>query len=167
MKKVDEKIYCVKCKLRTPTLKLYSTLSKNNKTLLKGFCSICKKKKSTFIKTNSKKLGGGLGNKLINSLKFEAHLPGHQFTGPGTNLRKRLNPDLSPKKWSTPINRVDLASYHHDLCYNKYPDRRRRNEICDKNMLKELAGISRPSFRERLERKLVKNIIGTKVKLGI
>ena len=25
------------------------------------------------------------------------HLPGHNFTGPGTKLNKRLNPDLTPK----------------------------------------------------------------------
>ena len=34
------------------------------------------------------------------------HLPGHNFTGPGTKLNKRLNPDLTPKKWSKPLNRV-------------------------------------------------------------
>ena len=32
------------------------------------------------------------------------HLPGHNFTGPGTNLSKRLNEDGSPKAWSKPIN---------------------------------------------------------------
>ena len=47
------------------------------------------------------------------------HLPGHNFTGPGTKLNKRLNPDLTPKKWSKPINRVDKAAYHHDVCYLK------------------------------------------------
>ena len=50
------------------------------------------------------------------------HLPGHNFTAPGTNLNKRLNPDLMPKKCSKPINRVDKAAYHHDLCYLKNND---------------------------------------------
>ena len=31
------------------------------------------------------------------------HLPGHNFTGPGTKLIKRLNPDLTPKKGANPL----------------------------------------------------------------
>ena len=31
-------------------------------------------------------MGKGVVNKLINNLPFEAHLPGHNFTGPGTKL---------------------------------------------------------------------------------
>ena len=67
--------------------------------------------KTQFIKTLA---GGSLLNKVINNLPVEMHLPGHNFTGPGTKLNKRLNPDLTPSK---PINRVDKAAYHHDLCY--------------------------------------------------
>ena len=43
------------------------------------------------------------------------HHPGHDFTGPGTKLKKWLNPDLTPKKWSKPVNRVDKAAYHHNI----------------------------------------------------
>jgi len=50
------------------------------------------------------------------------HLVGHCFTGPGTHLDQRLNPDMTPKEWSEPINRVDKAAYHHDLAYAKYKD---------------------------------------------
>ena len=64
------------------------------------------------------------------------HLPGHKFTGPGTKLKKRLNLDLTLKKWSKPVNRVDKAAYHHDVCYLENPDTKTRNEVCDKNMLK-------------------------------
>ena len=60
------------------------------------------------------------------------------ITGPGTKLNKRLNPDLTPKEWSKPINRVDKASYNHDICYLKNDDTATRNAVCDKNMLKEL-----------------------------
>ena len=63
------------------------------------------------------------------------HLPGHNFTGPGTKLYKRLDPDETPKEWSIPINRVDNVAYHHDLCYSKYDDTKTRNEVCDKTML--------------------------------
>jgi len=66
------------------------------------------------------------------------HMPGHNFTGPGTKLNKRLNEDMTPKAWSKPINRVDKAAYHHDICYVRNKDTKTRNEICDKNMLQSL-----------------------------
>ena len=95
------------------------------------------------------------------------HLPGHNFTGPGTKLNKRLNPDLTPKKWSKPINRVNKAAYHHDLCYLKNNDTATRNAVCDKNMLKELEGIYNPSIREKMERGLVSTLIGAKARFGM
>ena len=66
-------------------------------------------------------------NSLVNKLPFQMHLPGHNFTGPGTKLYKRLNPDGTPKEWSIPINRVDNAAYHHDLCSSKHDDTKTRN----------------------------------------
>ena len=94
------------------------------------------------------------------------HLPGHNFTGPGTKLNKRLNPDLTPKKWSKPINRVDQAAYHHNVCYLKDNDTATRNTVCDKNMLKELEGIYNPTIRERMEKGLVSSLIGKKARFG-
>ena len=90
-------------------------------------------------------------NTLVNKLPFEMHLPGHNFTGPGTKLYKRLNPDGKPKNWSTPINRVDNAAYHHDLCYSKHDDTEIRNQVCDKTMLGELSGIVNPTLRQRID----------------
>ena len=95
------------------------------------------------------------------------HLPGHNFTGPGTNLKKRLNPDLTPKEWSKPINRVDEAAKNHDICYMKNSDTKTCNDECDKNMLKELKGIFNPTLRERLHKSIVSNLIGTKVRFGM
>ena len=92
------------------------------------------------------------------------HLPGHNFKGPHTKLKKRLNPDLTPKKWSKPVNRVDKAANHHDICYLKNDYTATRNVVCNKNMLKELEGIYNPSARERLDRSIVSKLIGTKVK---
>ena len=94
------------------------------------------------------------------------HLPRYNFTGPGTKLNKRLNPDLTLKKWSKPINRVDKAAYHHDLCYLKNNDTTTRNAVCDKNMLKELEGIYNPTIRERMERGIVSPLIRTKARFG-
>ena len=79
------------------------------------------------------------------------HLPGHNFTGLGRKLYKRFNPDGTPKMWSIPINRVDNAAYHHDLCYLKHDDTNTRNEVCDKTMLGELSSIVNPTLGERIE----------------
>ena len=106
-------------------------------------------------------------NIAVNKLPFELHLPGHNFTGPGTRLDKRLNPDRTPKDWSMPIKRVDEAAYHHDLCYAKNQDRKTRNKVCGREMLSKLHQITNPSLRERLDRSLVSNMINAKVNLGL
>ena len=111
--------------------------------------------------------GGSFLNTLVNKLPFELHLPGHNFTGPGTKLYKRLNPDGMPKEWSIPINRDDNASYHHDLFYSKHDDTKTRNEVCDKTMLGELSGIVNPTLRERIDKSIVGQLIKAKVNFGI
>ncbi|XP_060846984.1 uncharacterized protein LOC132926627 [Rhopalosiphum padi] len=61
-------------------------------------------------KSNS---GAGLLNTVINSLPFELHLPGYQYCGPGTDLKKRL-------ALSQPgINGLDSACREHDIAYEK------------------------------------------------
>ena len=95
-----------------------------------------RKTKTQFLKSDA--TGGSFLNTLVKKLPFEMHLPGHNFTGPGTKLYKRLNPDGTPKECSIPINRVDNTAYHHDLCYSKYDDTKTRNDVCDKTMLGEL-----------------------------
>src|SRR5204862_4659880 len=102
----------------------------------------------------------------INNLPIELHLPGHNFTGPGTDLTKRLNPDLTPKENSKPINRVDEASMHHDICYLKNKDTKTRNEVCDKKMLEDLK-IYNPTIRERIDKAIVYPIIWGKKTLGM
>ena len=156
-------MYCVKCKKITDTSNKQFTVSKNKRNMKRGTCVICGTTKTQFIKTQK---GGSLLNKFINNLPVEMHLPGHNFTGPGTKLNKRLNTDLTPKKWSKPINRVDKAAYHHDVCYLKNDDTATRNAVCDKNMLKELEGIYNPTIREKMERGLVSSLIGTKARFG-
>ena len=86
--------------------------------------------------------------------------------GPETKLYKRLNPDGAPKEWSIPINRVDNAAYHHDLCYSKHNDTKTRNEVCDKTMLGELSGIVDPTSRERIHKSIVGKLIKSKVNFG-
>ena len=157
-------MYCVKCKKRTDTTNERITTTKNNRHMKRGTCVVCGTTKTQFIKAPA---GGSLLNKAINNLPVEMHLPGHNFTGPGTKLNKRLNPDLTPKKWSKPINRVDKAAYHHDLCYLKNNDTATKHAVCDKNMLKELEGIYKPTIREKMERGLVSSLIGAKARFGM
>ena len=83
------------------------------------------KTKTQFMKRDA--TGGSFLNTLENKLPFEMHLPVHNFTGLGTKLYTRLNPDGTPKEWSIPINRVDIAAYHHDLYYSKHDDTKTRN----------------------------------------
>lgn len=114
--------------------------------------------------------GRGVVNKIISSLPVEMHLPGHNFTGPGTQLlhgKTRLNDDLTYKSWSKPVNRVDDAAYKHDVCYLENKDTKTRNEVCDKTMLRELDAIPNPTLRERIDRAVVKPIIWTKQKFGM
>ena len=156
-------MYCFRCKCFTATKDVERVITKNNRNMLRGTCEECGGAKSQFTKSE---LGQGLTNKLINNLPFEMHLPGHNFTGPGTKLSRRLNPDLSPKDWSKPVNRVDQAAYHHDLCYATHKDTKSRNSICDKSMLTELKDIYKPTLREKLDKSLVEKIIGTKARFG-
>ena len=158
-------MYCLRCKDNTDTDDIKFTITKNNKNMKRGTCRVCGMIKTQFVKQDA--VGKGIINKIINKLPFETHLPGHNFTGPGTKLSKRLKKDGTPKSWSKPINRVDEAAYHHDVCYAKNKNTGVRNRVCDKNMLNELAGIYNPTLRERLERTLVSPIIVTKMRLGM
>ena len=78
------------------------------------------------------------------------HLPGHNFTGPGTKLYKRFNPDGTPNEWSMLISRVDNAAHHHDLCYSRHDDTKTRIEVCDKTMLNEFNEIVNRTLRKTL-----------------
>ena len=156
-------MYCVKCKRKTETTNEQLVTTSNNRSMKKGKCAICGTTKTQFVKSSK---GGSILNKMINNLPVEMHLLGHNFTGPGTKLNKRLNPDLTPKEWSKPINRIDKAAYHHDICYLKNNDTATRNAVCDKNMLQEMKDIYNPTLRERMERGLVSTLIGTKKRFG-
>ena len=78
-----------------------------------------------------------------------------------------MNADGTPKEWSIPINRVNNAAYHHDLCYSKHDDTKTRNEVCDKTMLGELSGIVNPTLRERIDKLIVGKLIKAKVNFGL
>ena len=80
----------------TETENITSATSKNGRLMRRGQCFICGKSKTQFVKKGA--AGGNFLNTLVNKLPFEMPLPGHNFTGPGTKLYKRLNPDGTPKE---------------------------------------------------------------------
>jgi hypothetical protein len=75
---------------------------------------------SRFRRTNTNK-GCGLINSVINKLPIELHLPGYQYCGPGTNLKKRL------ARGDKGINLLDSACREHDIAYSH------SNSIADRN----------------------------------
>ena len=118
--------------------------------------------KTKFIKSDD--TGGRFLNSLVNKLPFEMNLPGHNFTGPGTKLYKRLKPDGTPNEWSMPINRIDSAAYHPDLCVSTHDDTKTRNEVCDRTMLGELNRIVNSTLRDI---SIVRKLINAKVNFGL
>ena len=110
-------MYCLKCRRVTETENITIFTSKNVRLMIRGQCITCGKTKKQFIKRDV--TGGSFLNTLVNKLPFELHLPGHNFTGPGTKLYKRLNSDGTPKEWSKPVNRVDNAAYHHNFFFSQ------------------------------------------------
>jgi len=141
--------------------------------MLRGVCVIRGTIKTQFVKAAE---GGDLVsalNSVTSNIKLpwakfpgEMHLPGHSFTGPGTRLDLRLNPDGTPKEWSKPFARVDSAAYIHDLAYNQYSDTASRN-VADRTMIHALNNIPNPTIRERIERTIVKPILSAKSSLGL
>ena len=166
-------MYCVKCKRNTDTLNLHNAVSKNNRNMLKGTCSVCGTTKNQFV---SLKKGGDLTNtinKFTSKLKLpwakfpgEMHIPGMNFAGPGTNLDKRLTSTDAYQEWSKPVDRVDNAAYHHDLAYKYFDDKQTRN-LADQMMIEEMNSIQNPTQKEINERKIIKPIISTKAKFGL
>ena len=89
-------MYCLKCRRVTETENITTaTHKKNGRLMRRGQCVTCGKTKTQFIKRDA--TGESFLNTLVNKLPFEMHLPGHNFTGPGTNY-KRLNSDGTSKE---------------------------------------------------------------------
>ena len=97
----------------------------------------------------------------------ELHIPGYNFTGPGTRLELRLNPDNTPKSDSIPINGIDWLAYHHDLAYRSAGDNLEKKHEADKIMIDGLDKLEGLTIRQRLTRWMVKKIMQSKVKFGL
>lgn len=111
------------------------------------------------VKTNS---GTGLLNTVINSLPIELHLPGYQYCGPGTNLKKRL------ALGQPGINGLDSACREHDIAYDK------SNSLSDRgvadSILEERAwsrvGAKDADYKEKAAAWLVTTGMKAKRKIG-
>jgi hypothetical protein len=65
-----------------------------------------------------------------------------------------------------PVDRVDLAAYHHDMSHATHSDTTNRN-VADRVMLNELDSISEPTPREQIEHAVSKPITATKESFGL
>ena len=89
-------------------------------------------------------------------------LPSHRYTGPYNPLHKQLDANDNPLPGQEPFNAVDQISMHHDICYRD----KHSKQFCDDKMLKELDQLDPKDLREKIDKKLVQNIINLKRKLG-
>ena len=79
-------MYCLKCRRVTETENIATATPRNGRLMRRGQSITCGKNKTQFIKSHA--TGGSFLNTLMNKLPFEMHLPGHNFTCPGTKLYK-------------------------------------------------------------------------------
>lgn len=108
--------------------------------------------------------GEGLVNKTINSLPFEAHLPGYQFCGPGTRLQKRI------ARGEIGINPLDAACKEHDIAYSTNKDSLSKRHKADHKLQEQAwqrVKSSDASVGEKAAAWLVTNVMKAKRKLGM
>ena len=94
-------------------------------------------------------------------------LPYHKYTGPYNPLDEQLDENDNPVPGQEPYNAVDAISMHHDICYRDHGTTKQDKHVCDDEMLRALDELDPKTIRERIDRKLVRTIIGTKRKLGL
>ena len=94
-------------------------------------------------------------------------LPGHKYTGPYNPLEEQLDENDTPVPGQEPFNAVDAISMRHDICYRDHGDTKGGKHDCDDTMLKELDVLEPKNIREKIDKRLVKSLIGAKRKLGL
>ena len=172
-------MYCVRCKLKTDSLNLTQSITKNKRRMLKCICSVCGSKKSSFIKNDS--TGAGIGDSIINAIGKlgELHLPAtkgeyvpngsfnnlqkYSYCGPGTKYEQRN------KEGYQGINELDKMCKLHDQFYNENHDTQSRN-ISDTALAHrayEIANDPRFDSRQRKDAELVNLIMKNKARFGL
>ena len=94
-------------------------------------------------------------------------LPSHKYTGPYNPLHKQLDANDQPLPGQEPFNAVDAISMQHDICYRDHGESKSGKHICDDKMIEQLELLEPSNIRERIDKKLVKSVIGFKRKLGL
>ena len=89
-------------------------------------------------------------------------LPYHKYTGPYNPLNEQLDEHDQPVAGQEPYNAVDAISMRHDICYRDNGNVKDGKHKCDDKMLHELDQLEPNGFRERMDRSLVRSIIGQK-----
>ena len=84
---------------------------------------------------------------------------------PYNPLDEQLDENDQPLPGQEPYNAVDAISMRHDICYRGNGTIEGKHK-CDDIMLQELDVLQPHGFREKIDRKLVRIIIGEKRKLG-
>lgn len=111
----------------------------------------------------SRTVGSGIMNTLINKLPVELHVPSYQYCGPGTKLEKRL------KRGDPGINKLDQACKVHDIPYAKHKDLENRHKADEK--LEKAAEVrikaDDSNFGERVAARVVASAMKIKRKMGM
>lgn len=118
----------------------------------------CSNKKN---KKNKEKRAYGLIDHIVNKLP-EIHIPGYQYCGPGTDLKKRL------ERGDRGINKLDEACKDHDLAYQAGSNSKNRREA-DKVLIARAfkrVYAKDSNLSERAAALLVSSLIGAKVGLS-
>ena len=89
----------------------------------------------------------------------------HKYTGPYNPLSKQLDKYDRPIPGQEPYNAVDEISMQHDICYRDNTNKEGKLK-CDDKMLKELEVLKPEGIREKIDKQIVKKIIGTKRRMG-
>lgn len=110
------------------------------------------------------KIGNGLDIvKYINKLPFQFHLPGHNYTGPGTNLLLNMEKNLKP------TNKIDAAALEHDMAYHQNKNLEERHkadeELLDKAM--DVIKNNESDVKEKIDGAIVSGIMKTKQFFGL
>jgi len=181
-------MYCMKCKKKTETVDSVQVTTKNNKSMLRGVCSICGKNKASFIASNPANKPGGLTpstgkgfslNSFVNNLPIELHqfaergedVPGGSFNnqqkysycGPGTKYEQRVREGYKG------INELDRMCKLHDKFYNENTDTKTRN-ISDIALAHRADEIARNPMYDDVQRKdanFISGIMKAKAKFGL
>ena len=91
-------------------------------------------------------------------------LPMHRYTGPYNPLHIQLDSKDRPLSGQEPYNEVDAIAMRHDICYR---DNENGKADCDRKMLAELNALTPREGHQKIDRQLVRGIIGLKHRLGM